>query len=373
MEQDYILVASADDEAAVELPLEEDGTVLLSTVEAQFPGATGIKFINPKTGSPRGIRLTSDRLHPPDASGWGDRTYFCVFSKVQDNKRKVESDDGPASKVLKGGVKCTDIMVRGLSFDTTEDSLKQFCEENFGELAMVQVKKNSSGQSRGFGFVKFVNYADQRKALKVEKVQIDGRTCKISLSPSALDTPSKVFIGNLSADITIKDLKEYFIEMGDITDAFIPKPFRGFGFVTFLDPEVAKAACFETHDIKGVKVTVQPPTPIRGRSGGDRNGRDRDDNPRRNDNRGGRYGGRNDRSFDQGGRGRDGGGYNDHDRDFGGLSPSRLISVIKDAVLGDVLGSRGNNYRNNRDDGPYDNGNNRSDSRNSWSNYDRYN
>ena len=36
------------------------------------------------------------------------------------------------------------------------------------------------------------------------------------------------------------DLREYFSKYGEVTDVFIPKPFRAFAFVTFLDPEVAQ-------------------------------------------------------------------------------------------------------------------------------------
>ena len=36
------------------------------------------------------------------------------------------------------------------------------------------------------------------------------------------------------------DLRDYFSKFGEVTDVFIPKPFRAFAFVTFLDPEVAQ-------------------------------------------------------------------------------------------------------------------------------------
>ena len=38
--------------------------------------------------------------------------------------------------------------------------------------------------------------------------------------------------------MTADDLKDYFSNYGEVTDVFIPKPFRAFAFVTFLDPEV---------------------------------------------------------------------------------------------------------------------------------------
>ena len=52
--------------------------------------------------------------------------------------------------------------------------------------------------------------------------------------------PCKVFVGRCTDDMTAEDLREYFGKFGEVTDVFIPKPFRAFAFVTFLDPEVAQ-------------------------------------------------------------------------------------------------------------------------------------
>lgn len=65
--------------------------------------------------------------------------------------------------------------------------------------------------------------------------------------------PSKVFVGRCTEDMTSDDLKEYFSKFGEVTDVFIPKPFRAFSFVTFLDPEVAQSLCGEDHIVKGKK------------------------------------------------------------------------------------------------------------------------
>ena len=52
--------------------------------------------------------------------------------------------------------------------------------------------------------------------------------------------PCKVFVGRCTEDMTAEDLRDYFSKFGEVTDVFIPKPFRAFAFVTFLDPEVAQ-------------------------------------------------------------------------------------------------------------------------------------
>lgn len=67
--------------------------------------------------------------------------------------------------------------------------------------------------------------------------------------------PCKVFIGRCTEDLTADDLREYFGKFGEVTDVFIPKPFRAFSFVTFLDPEVAQSLCGEDHIIKGILIS----------------------------------------------------------------------------------------------------------------------
>lgn len=92
------------------------------------------------------------------------------------------------------------------------------------------------------------------KALSTRHM-IDGRWCEVKV-PSSKEgniqhLPSKVFVGRCTEDMTADDLKEYFSKFGEVTDVFIPKPFRAFSFVTFLDPDVAQSLCGEDHIVKG--------------------------------------------------------------------------------------------------------------------------
>ena len=73
--------------------------------------------------------------------------------------------------------------------------------------------------------------------------------------------PCKVFVGRCTEDMTAEDLREYFSKYGEVTDVFIPKPFRAFAFVTFLDPEVAQSLCGEDHIVKGTSVHVSSAAP----------------------------------------------------------------------------------------------------------------
>ncbi|BES92244.1 mRNA Hypothetical protein [Nesidiocoris tenuis] len=365
---DYVLIAENPDDAPVEFPLEDDSTLLLSTVEAQFVGATGLKFVNPATGAHRVVRLVEGRLYPPEkeGSGWGDRTYFTVYPK--DVKRKHEEDEKEkepvAPKVPKTVHKCRDLIVLGLPWETTDETLKAYFEKNYGEVAMASVKLNKNGRSRGFGFVRFNDYEIQRTVM-LSRHEIDGRWCDVSFPPSAKACNNKIFVGRLTTDISADDLRQYFAPMGDITDSFIPKPFRGIGFVAFLDPDVARQACLMgDHVIKGVTVHVELATPKPSnndrRSGGggggfqDRNGRggnsfdDRWDNNSRGRG-GGSGGGRwNDDDFNSGPSNRRSAGA----ASLRSLSPNQLLSVIEEAGLADALANGLQNYAGRNNFGP---------------------
>lgn len=152
----------------------------------------------------------------------------------------------------------------GLPWKTTEQNLREYFE-TFGEVLMAQVKKDSkSGQSKGFGFIRFASYESQMRVL-AQRHMIDGRWCDVKVPNSKegmiQQVPCKVFVGRCTEDLTADDLRDYFSKYGEVTDVFIPKPFRAFSFVTFLDPEVAQSLCGEDHIVKGVSVHVSNAAP----------------------------------------------------------------------------------------------------------------
>lgn len=61
--------------------------------------------------------------------------------------------------------------------------------------------------------------------------------------------------------MTVDDLRCYFSQFGEVTDVYIPKPFRSFAFVTFDSPDTAQNLIGEDHVIKGVSVHVSEASP----------------------------------------------------------------------------------------------------------------
>ena len=80
MSCNYVRVCEDTGEEPIELPVEEDNTLLLSTVTAQYPGVSGLKF--EIENHFRGVKLCEGRLFPPNLDGyWGKTLYYCVFPK----------------------------------------------------------------------------------------------------------------------------------------------------------------------------------------------------------------------------------------------------------------------------------------------------
>lgn len=66
-------------EEPIELPVEDDGTLLLSTLQAQFPGTCGLKYRNPESRAMRGVRLNNVRTLRVN----NPRLYHCLPAAYQ--------------------------------------------------------------------------------------------------------------------------------------------------------------------------------------------------------------------------------------------------------------------------------------------------
>ncbi|XP_064778974.1 TAR DNA binding protein, like isoform X1 [Oncorhynchus masou masou] len=264
----YIRVGEDETEEPMEIPSEDDGTVLLSTVAAQFPGACGLRYRSPASQCMRGVRLVEGILHAPE-NDWGSLVYVVNYPK--DNKRKMDEMDAASAVKMKRGIdRTSDLIILGLPWKTSEQDLKDYFA-TFGEVIMVQVKRDvKTGNSKGFGFVRFTEYETQSKVIS-QRHMIDGRWCDCKLPNSKVfnqcagsDEPMrncKIFVGRCTEDITTDELRQFFMQYGEVTDVFIPKPFRAFAFVTFSDDQVASALCGEDLIIKGVSVHISNAEP----------------------------------------------------------------------------------------------------------------
>jgi cold-inducible RNA-binding protein len=81
------------------------------------------------------------------------------------------------------------LFVGGVSWNTTEDGLRQAFQP-FGDLSEVKIiTDRESGRSRGFGFVTFADAASADAAMaKLNGTELDGKTIKVN---EAQDKPKR--------------------------------------------------------------------------------------------------------------------------------------------------------------------------------------
>ncbi|CAN4089980.1 unnamed protein product [Withania somnifera] len=178
------------------------------------------------------------------------------------------------------------VFVGGISWDTSDDRLREYFQA-FGDVVeAVVMKDRTTGRARGFGFVIFADPSIAEKVVK-EKHIIDGRTVEAKKavprddqhvsrinrtngsmqgSPDPART-KKIFVGGLASSVTESDFMKYFDQFGTITDIVVmcdhvtQRP-RGFGFITYDSEEAVDKVLYKTfHELNGKKVEVKPAVP----------------------------------------------------------------------------------------------------------------
>uniref|UniRef100_A0A8C9USW7 Heterogeneous nuclear ribonucleoproteins A2/B1 n=1 Tax=Spermophilus dauricus TaxID=99837 RepID=A0A8C9USW7_SPEDA len=163
------------------------------------------------------------------------------------------------------------LFIGGLSFKTTEESLRNYYEQ-WGKLTdCVVMRDPASKRSRGFGFVIFSSKAEVDAAMAARPHSINGRVVEPkpavareeSGKPGAPVTVKELFVGGIREDTEEHHLRDYFEEYEKIdtieiiTDRQSGKK-RGFGFVTFDDHDpVDKIVLQKYHTINGHNAEVR--------------------------------------------------------------------------------------------------------------------
>uniref|UniRef100_A0A3Q4MMC5 Heteroous nuclear ribonucleoprotein A1 like 3 n=1 Tax=Neolamprologus brichardi TaxID=32507 RepID=A0A3Q4MMC5_NEOBR len=155
------------------------------------------------------------------------------------------------------------LFIGGLSFETTEESLRAHFEQ-WGTLTdCVVMRDPNSKRSRGFGFVTYSSVREVDDAMKARPHKVDGRVVEPkravsredSNKPGAHLTVKKIFVGGIKEDTEEYHIREYFekygkIECIDIMEERSTGKKRGFCFVTFDDHDtVDKIVAQKFHTI----------------------------------------------------------------------------------------------------------------------------
>ncbi|ODN04922.1 RNA-binding protein Musashi Rbp6 [Orchesella cincta] len=156
------------------------------------------------------------------------------------------------------------LFVGGLSWQTTPEKLRDYFSQ-FGAVTDVLVMKDPITQrSRGFGFITFNDPGTVPRVLGVPVHMLDGKRIDpkhaTPRSKSGSNKTKKVFVGGVSQETSVEEVKAYFSQFGKVEEAVMlmdqqTKRHRGFGFVTFESEDVVDRICeIHFHTIKGKKV-----------------------------------------------------------------------------------------------------------------------
>ncbi|KAH8097572.1 poly(U) RNA binding protein [Aureococcus anophagefferens] len=147
----------------------------------------------------------------------------------------------------------------------------------FGEIIDVAVMRNkATGVSRGFGFVTYARPGCVDAVLGRDHV-LDGRRVDIKLAVPRDRAPAplsnKFFVGGLPSAVADPEFRGYFEQFGQLTDSIVmvdrgTNRSRGFGFVTYADPEAANRVASMQHRLQGKIVDVKRAVPGPGQDGG---------------------------------------------------------------------------------------------------------
>uniref|UniRef100_A0A3B5B4H4 Musashi RNA-binding protein 1 n=1 Tax=Stegastes partitus TaxID=144197 RepID=A0A3B5B4H4_9TELE len=112
-------------------------------------------------------------------------------------------------------------------FLLSPEGLKEyFCK--YGEVKECMVMRDPvTKRSRGFGFVTFVDQAGVDKVLAQTRHELDSKTIDPKVAfprraqPKLVTRTKKIFVGGLSVNTTIEDVKQYFDQFGKVDDAML--------------------------------------------------------------------------------------------------------------------------------------------------------
>nr|VDC62373.1 unnamed protein product [Brassica rapa] len=193
----------------------------------------------------------------------------------------VETEEKPASDP--NAESSRRVYIGNIPRTVDNEQLSKLVEEH-GAAENVQVMYDKySGRSRRFGFATMKSVEDANAVIdKLNGTTIEGREVKVNITEKPIasssspdlsllqsedsafvDSPYKVYVGNLAKTVTKQMLENLFSEKGKVVSAKVSRvpgtsKSSGFGFVTFSTEEDVEAAILALNNslLEGQKIRV---------------------------------------------------------------------------------------------------------------------
>jgi nucleolin len=296
-ESKEVVMESIPEEAAEEVTPEEAPAVVVATEETKLY-VGNLKFdenkanvrklfeaygeitdvflpLNRETKEGRGFgfvafkdRASADKaIEELNESTFGERTiYVNVAGEQEKGAPRVKKTRGSPSDKVK-------LYVGNISFDSTEDDIKDFFK-SFGTVYDCFMPTwADSGKPRGFAFISMDPAEAEIAVLNTDGTDFNGRTVTVSKamakkekeerremgapgsrSGAARKDVTKIYVGNLSFDSTEDTIRQLFEEYGEVSNVYVPMDYdydrnRGFAFVT-MEASTAERAIGEADGLE---------------------------------------------------------------------------------------------------------------------------
>ncbi|XP_010503939.2 PREDICTED: 30S ribosomal protein 2, chloroplastic-like [Camelina sativa] len=206
-------------------------------------------------------------------SSLASRTRFIPYAVMETEEKAVTLD--PNSEAARR------VYIGNIPRTVNNEQLTKLVEEH-GAVEKVQVMYDKySGRSRRFGFATMKSVEDANAVVeKLNGNTVEGREIKVNITEKPIasspdlsllqsedsafvDSPYKVYVGNLAKTVTKEMLENLFSEKGKVVSAKVSRvpgtsKSTGFGFVTFSSEEDVEAAILALNNslLEGQKIRV---------------------------------------------------------------------------------------------------------------------
>ncbi|XP_031234419.1 polyadenylate-binding protein 4 isoform X5 [Mastomys coucha] len=230
------------------------GNILSCKVVCDENGSKGYAFVHFETqeAADKAIEKMNGML-------LNDRKVFVGRFK---SRKEREAELGAKAKEF------TNVYIKNFGEEVDDGNLKELFSQ-FGKTLSVKVMRDSSGKSKGFGFVSYEKHEDAHKAVEeMNGKEMSGKAIFVGRAQKKVERQAELkrkfeqlkqerisryqgvnlYIKNLDDTIDDEKLRKEFSPFGSITSAKVMLEegrSKGFGFVCFSSPEEATKAVTE--------------------------------------------------------------------------------------------------------------------------------